>query len=393
MTPAPLDPDLDPDAPGPDASDPTAEEAAAGGGGAPPRLRRPAPVHWTRALGVCLLAFAVWLLLFAPTLQRNAQASPPGTRRSVSLAILRPVAALSRDLFVSHLVSVADGLIGKGGGGIVHAHATTLGPRVGAHPAAGGGGGPAMPTAAGAGQRVRNRTTVDSDGTGGTTSTTVPAYLHPSGTDPLRVLICGDSLGLDLGQRLAPDLATTGVVVATTTGVIDTGLVDTAYFNWPRTLQGDLTTYRPDVVVIMMGANDNHDFLGPPDIPYGSAQWFALYAQRVGAFMAEAASQGAKVVWVGQPHMQTPALNTDVTHINAVFQAQAAKNPAVTYLNSDDVLSNAKGQYTTFLTVAGTQTQVRATDGIHLTSTGAQLLAEAVIVTLRTQLHIALPAT
>ena len=55
-----------------------------------------------------MAAFLVWLLLFAPTLQHNAQVSPVGTRRTVALDILGPIAATSRGLQLSHIVSETD---------------------------------------------------------------------------------------------------------------------------------------------------------------------------------------------------------------------------------------------------------------------------------------------
>jgi hypothetical protein len=326
----------------------------------------------------------MWLLLFAPTLQRNAQASPVGTRRTVSLAVLRPIAALSRDLLVSHVVSVADGIVGKGGGTGVRSAISTLGPHDGAHRPAGRGGPPPA-----------GRGTGDGPGPPSGPATTAPtaAYQHPTPSDPLRVLILGDSLGTDLGHPLQADLADTNVVLATLDAQVDTGLTRPDYYNWPAELQADLPKAQPQVVVVMMGANDPQDFPGPPDVPYGTAQWDQLYAQRVESFMEEATSSGAKVIWVGQPHMQTPTLNAKMTHLDAIFQAEAAKNPGVTYFSSAAVLSNAQGQFTSYLTVAGTQEQVRPPDGIHLAPTGADLLAQAVITAMRTRLHIAIPPT
>ena len=61
---------------------------------APPEGRLRAP--WTKVLGMGLAAFAVWFVLFAPTLQHNAQVSPVGERRTISLDLVGPVAAFSR---------------------------------------------------------------------------------------------------------------------------------------------------------------------------------------------------------------------------------------------------------------------------------------------------------
>ena len=74
----------------------------------------------------------------------------------------------------------------------------------------------------------------------------------------------------------------------------------------------------------MIGANDAQDFLGPPDVPYTSPQWNTLYAQRVAQFMQIAQSGGATVVWVGMPPMQNPALNAQMSDVNAVVQREAA---------------------------------------------------------------------
>ena len=134
---------------------------------APPR----APAPWTRVLKVGLAGFALWLLLFAPTLQHNAKVSPVGTRRSVALDILGPIAAVSRGLQLSHIVSETDALTGRTGNRPGNGSAfSVLGPHQ--HPT--------RPPSVG-GQP------------NGPPSTTVPANVtHPTAAHPLRVLIVGD---------------------------------------------------------------------------------------------------------------------------------------------------------------------------------------------------------
>ena len=66
------------------------------------------------------------------------------------------------------------------------------------------------------------------------------------------------------------DLGNTGVVQATLDGQVTTGLTRPDYYNWPAELQADLPKYSPQVVVVMMGANDPQDFPGPPDTAYGT---------------------------------------------------------------------------------------------------------------------------
>jgi uncharacterized protein len=329
----------------------------------PPAAEQRARAPWTRVLKLGAAAFALWFLLYAPTLQHNAQVSPVGTRRTVSLDVTGPVAAISRALQLSHIVSItgrgnglADGSTGL----------TTSGPI------------PVLPPAS----RTHKR-----GGAGGATPTTVPPNPKlPTAAEPLRVLIVGDSIGIDLGDALQPDLAGTGVVSAALDGRVSTGLTRPDYFNWPAELTADLKSTRPQVVVIMIGANDAQDFLGPPDVPYTSPQWNTLYAQRVAQFMQIAQSGGAAVLWVGMPPMQNPGLNAQMSDLNAVVQQQAAKtHPSVTYLSTDRSLGTAQGGYTAFITNgAGQVVNVRTPDGTHLTPGGGQVVAQQVMAELQT---------
>jgi hypothetical protein len=336
----------------------------------PPADDGRARAPWRHVLMLGVAAFALWFLLYAPTLQHNAQVSPVGTRRTVSLDVTGPVAAISRALQLSHIVSITGRGSGLGGptGGL-----TVSGPRPGGQRA----GGPPP----------KSGSNPEKGSTAPATPTTVPPNpKDPTATNPLRVLIVGDSIGIDLGDALQPDLAQTGVVSAALDGRVSTGLTRPDYFNWPAELTADLKSQNPQVVVIMIGANDAQDFLGPPDVPYTSPQWNTLYAQRVAQFMQIAQSGGATVVWVGMPPMQDPGLNAQMSDVDAVVQQQAVKtHPPVTYLSTDRSLGTAQGGYTAFVTNgAGQVVNVRTPDGTHLTPGGGQVVAQQVIAELQT---------
>jgi len=162
---------------------------------------------------------------------------------------------------------------------------------------------------------------------------------------------------------------------------VSTGLTRPDYFNWPAELTADIKSTQPQVVVVMIGANDAQDFLGPPDVPYTSPQWNTLYAQRVAQLMQIAGSGGTTVVWVGMPPMQDPGLNAQMSDVNAVVQHQATlAHPAVTFVSTDKSLGTAQGGYTAFVTnAAGQIVNVRTPDGTHLTPGGGQVVAQQVI--------------
>jgi uncharacterized protein len=327
-------------------------------------------IPWTRMLFIGVVCFGLWFLLDAPSLQRSASISPVGTRRTVSLDVVGPVAALSRSLGLSHVVGWTDELLGRTPGG---------GPSLS----------PADP-----GHRPSNPQgpVVTPPGVAAVTTTTLPVLnLRPSAADPLRVLVVGDSLGLDLGQPLVDVLGMTGEVVTTLDARIDTGLTRPDYFDWPAELRIDLANQRPELVVVMMGANDAQSLVdGGRVIQFGTPAWNADYGRRLGAFIDEANAGGAHVLWVGMPPMASPQLNAQVQDLNAVARSQVAGDPRLAvYLSSVKVLGNAQGGFSTYLTdTSGAEIAVRTPDGVHLTPGGGARLAAAVVAAARADLHI-----
>jgi hypothetical protein len=336
----------------------------------PVRPRRPVRrrMNWLRALGVSVAAFLLWLVFYAPTLEHNAQAQPLGARRTVSLDTLGPIAALSRALLLSHVVSVSDGFIGRSGNLPGDAPPPPSAPPI------------ALPHRLGS---VAAPTST-------TTTTTVPPDPRPTAANPLRVLMIGDSIGLDLGQSLQNDLANTGEVQPLLDGKIDTGLSRPDYFDWPVELEYKMSTFNPQVVVIMMGANDPQPFPGPPFLSYGTPQWNDAYGQRVNEFMHIATSNGARLIWVGLPPMQDPGRSAAMADLNGVAAGQARRVPGVAFLSSWNLLGGPKGTYQPFIAVNGQLENIRTPDGTHLTNQGAELLSQAVLADMHTQLHITL---
>jgi hypothetical protein len=352
-----------------------------GSGVAEPKVRPvPGRVHvsWRHALAAGVLCFAVWLLLDAPTLLRSAQESPLGTRRSVSMTVLRPIADVSDALGLSHIVGGANraiGHTGNTGSGVLQVE----GPPAHAHRVAPPHPQPVPPPVTGS---------VPTPATGPvptTTAVTAPDGLAPLGTPtpsaPLRLLVVGDSLGIDFGQPFVNDLAATDVVSAVLDGHIDTGLSRPDYFDWQTELQTDLAHYQPQAVVVFIGANDPQSFVdnGTP-LGYGTAAWNAAYGRRIATFMQAALSSGARVLWVGMPPMADPVLNAKMQTLNAIAQSQAALHHGVTYYASWPVLSDPQGHFAAFLPDAsGNEVQIRDPDGTHIAGPGAQRLSQAAI--------------
>ncbi len=331
--------------------------------------RLPFPgVPWRRVLVIGVVCFGLWFLLDAPSLQHSARTSPIGTRRTVSMDVVGPVAALSRTLGLNNVVGWTDEAFGRSPGG-----------------------GPALAVPIHRAKPKPLPTTTS----GSTTPTTLPQLNdHPTPASPLRVLVVGDSVGLDLGQPLVSALGAYGDVTAYLDGRIDTGLTRPDYFNWPAELQVDLANRQPQLVIVMIGANDPQGLVTQDgSIRFGQPGWDEAYSARVAAFIAEANAAGAHVLWVGMPPMQDPGLDAALKHLNGLVQAQVSetKDGGAAYLSSVPALGDQHHYYAAYLPDAsGAVTNVRTPDGIHLTPAGGARLAAAVVAAMQDQLHIQL---
>jgi hypothetical protein len=204
---------------------------------------------------------------------------------------------------------------------------------------------------------------------------------RPTPADPLRVLIIGDSTLDAVGSSVLRDLGATGV----TDGVLDyrvsTGLSRPDFFDWPAHLRRVRPQLDPEIVVIMLGANDAQPFVIGSDVEeFATERWLETYRARVASLLDELTAEGDWVVWIGQPVMRRDDFDARMQILNQVYAEQAARYPTVVYIDSRSILSDGSGAYAAYLPDAsGSRTLVRRSDGIHLTPEGGDLLSPTVI--------------
>jgi lysophospholipase L1-like esterase len=342
-----------------------------------------------RIIGVGLICFGIWLLLDASQLYNEAQnGGADGTRRSVAISILRPIADLSNALHLSGLVNWGDTALNRNGGPgsnqglpapvltrpLPPAPSTRLpgGESYLPHGEYGHGTPPPPPP-----------------------PNSLPPIAQPTTAHPLVLLDIGDSIGEDLGFGVGDVFSGDSYVHVLQEGQVDTGLVQQNYYNWPGHLQLELNKFHPGAVVIMMGANDdqNMNVNGQVYTPLSSG-WVAAYTKRVQYLMEESLAAGARVIWVGLPPMGGGNItNAFVKRVNTIFETQAHHHPGVTFVPSWSLFAGPKGQFEEFLKINGSEVQVRTSDGLHLDPAGWDLLANALIQPMehawRINLHVA----
>jgi len=188
----------------------------------------------------------------------------------------------------------------------------------------------------------------------------------------LTILDVGDSLGEDLGLGLGYTLGTNPLVRVVQAAYGDSGIARPDFYNWPAHLAEDLRTYHPQVVTILIGGNDAQNFLvNDEPVVFGTAQWHRIYSQRVALMMKETIAAGAKMLWVGLPIMRDPSFGASMQMLNAIYKAQAALHPDVSYFPTWALFSNAQGQYATYLRNSfGQMVLARDPDGVHIAPPG-----------------------
>ncbi|WP_428562226.1 MAG: DUF459 domain-containing protein [Solidesulfovibrio sp. DCME] len=194
------------------------------------------------------------------------------------------------------------------------------------------------------------------------------------------VLLVGDSLSIGLGQQLEAVFASRGDVRFAHLGKVSSGLANPGFFDWNAQLTAQVKAHHPDVVLIMLGANDDKPLPGADgrSAAFGSKAWDAAYAERLARLhaIARAENPRATVYFIGVPVMGDPSFNALMVHVNGVIAATAASLPDCAFIDVKDTLADAKGRFAPLARVPdGGVVKLRAADGVHISGTGSRLLA------------------
>ncbi len=205
----------------------------------------------------------------------------------------------------------------------------------------------------------------------------------PSAANPSKVLIVGDSDAGTFGPYLQTLLDGTGIIETQLDYKVSSGLARPDFFDWPAHIDEILPAVAPDIVVATFGGNDanilrdaaGNDLFGYPESnPDG---WTAEYEARAGAVMDQLLEGGRTVVWVGIPNDDNPEVTARLVHQDQAAKAAAAERPGVIFIDTWKRFSGRDGNWAEFVIDPrdGQGKDVRADDGFHLNTTGAEILA------------------
>jgi lysophospholipase L1-like esterase len=338
-----------------------------------------------------VLVAALTVLLLTPnSLLRQGEAMQDGVTRTLTLAVARPVAAVSGAL---HLEDGADALLGalhigdgpESGDGtpLLLRKDLTLPP-------------PVPPQALRQGSDRRDAAPRSGGGTtrgavGSNSAPIDPRLLEdpprprPTTAHPLRLLITGDSLVGYLGPQLANSLTGTNVVRPQVDVHNGTGLTRPSFVDWASLAAQQVSRYRPDATVVMLGANDD---IGMP-LPNGhvagegSPSWAAEYERRLEIVMGILSQRGrAPVLWLTLPMAREARRSHDYALINAAAREATRAVPSMRVVEVGEKFTPG-GRYRDSMPIDGRNRIVRQADGVHLNVTGSRLAADLALADLR----------
>lgn len=213
------------------------------------------------------------------------------------------------------------------------------------------------------------------------TETNAPAAAATA-TNRTCIMVCGDSVMKMLGIALERELTKPDRVRVVTATSIGSGLARLDLFNWHEQAKILIEREKPDIVITLIGSNDNQPMqtADSADIQENTPAWISEYTHRVKTCLEIINSSTVKlVVWMGLPDMRDPNLQAHVNRVNQIFKDQVAAFPKVVYFDTQRNLSREPGKFTMYLLGNdGMPIHIRASDGIHLNRTGAELLARKV---------------
>lgn len=192
------------------------------------------------------------------------------------------------------------------------------------------------------------------------------------------VLLVGDSMmkapGNSLGRIFRKDK-----ISFKNEASLGSGLARLDAYDWFGKLEEFKTALNPNLVIIMMGANDKQPMKSDtailqPDTP----EWDTEYAARIGKMMDIASNNGTtEVIWIKLPPMKDEAMNKHAEAVNAILDKEVkTRSNVVLYDPMPELTPRTPKEYKkVIMSSTGTPIEIRS-DEVHLSPQGANILAQ-----------------
>jgi hypothetical protein len=189
-----------------------------------------------------------------------------------------------------------------------------------------------------------------------------------------KVLMIGDSVMGDVDfslQRLLKKEHPSWEVVDA--HKVSSGLTNQTYYNWPQTAQKLLEQYNPDYTFVLIGTNDAQNMLANGHgLSFGKELWINEYKERVSFITNLLKEKKTNWFWIELPVVRDVSFNSKLEVIRNIQK----KTTDTQYLSVEPLFG--KSDHSEVVNM-----KLRAGDGIHLNSNGANLIANSLLSKLK----------
>jgi hypothetical protein len=215
----------------------------------------------------------------------------------------------------------------------------------------------------------------------------------PSADNPAQVLVVGDSDAGTFAPYLRTLLDDTGVVDVEVDYVVSSGLARPDFHDWPGHLRDSMAAVDPDIVIVTFGGNDAQGLSEPCPAGAGTcgvsvvvgvanesneADWTAEYVRRVHEVM-DIMTDGSdrQVIWVGIPNAEDPEFTARLQIQDRAVRQALEDYPDAVFVDTWGRFDGRNGGIAELVVDPrdGRAKPVRQSDGFHLNSDGAEILA------------------
>jgi hypothetical protein len=154
-----------------------------------------------------------------------------------------------------------------------------------------------------------------------------------------------------------------------------TGLTRLDRFDWASHVAEISREHSPDIFVMSLGLNDRQPIVAADGgrVPMNTQAWVDAYRENVRRLYQQATANGALAFIVGIPVLRDEAANAHAQLLNAIYEDVARQTPNVGYVRPWQ-LAGETGFVSYGPGPRGNVVQLRASDGVHFTTAGYDLL-------------------
>lgn len=224
-----------------------------------------------------------------------------------------------------------------------------------------------------------NSNTIVSDSNNDSVNSTIAHSSSNLKNTPLKIMMVGDSVMGDIAfsmKRLAKKDTQWQVLDY---HKVSSGLSNQEYYNWPKVFEQLSNDFKPNYVVMFLGTNDAQGIIdNKKGYAFKNDSWASIYTQRMQKMLDIAKSHNIKVIWIQLPRMQKSDFDSKIEYIESIQEKLITSQDNIPFVKVNDVFA-PQGHYASNIKLGARSLSLRAPDGIHLSSEGANQVADKVM--------------